>query len=120
MKKLKEISYNLAAVIFALIAMIISIYNIFVGELPEIIVWFFIWGSLLMLYLGESKRSWQLRKKVNFMRGGAMQAIFRLEDIKDELQEENPDRETIQKCTDESITELRRCLDEACNDHRND
>lgn len=112
MKKLKEISYNFAAVIFALIAMIISIYNIFGGELPEILMWFFIWASLLMLYLGESKRNWKLRKKNTLIGCGIMRARYRLEDIKDELQEEKPDCETILKCTEESITELKRCMDE--------
>lgn len=117
MKKLKEISYNLAAVIFAQIAMIISIYNIFGGELPEILVWFFIWGSLLMLYLGESKKSWHLRKKITFMQGEAMRARYCLEDIQYELQEENPDRETILKCTDESIAELKQCIKEGWDDN---
>ncbi len=117
MKKLKEISYNLAAVIFALIAMVISIYNIFVGELPEILVWFFIWVSLLMLYLGELKRSRQLRKKISLMQGKAMWARYRLEDIRYELQEENPNHETILKLTDESIAELKQCIKEGWDDN---
>lgn len=117
MKKLKEISYNLAAVIFALIAAIISINNIFGGELPELLLWFFIWASLSMLYMGESKRNWKLRRKIALIQSGTMRARYRLEDIKEELQEENPDCETILKCTDESLTELRRCIDEAWNDN---
>lgn len=117
MKKLKEISYNLAAVIFALIAMVISIYNIFGGEVPEIFVWFFIWGSLLMLYLGKSKKSWQLRKKISLMQGKAMWTRYRLEDIEYELQEENPNRETILKLTDESIAELKQCIKEGRDDN---
>lgn len=113
MKKLKEISYYLAADIFALIAVIICIYNIFGGELPEILSLFFVWASLLMLYMGESKRKWKLIRKNALIQSGAMRARYRLEDIKDELQEENPDCETILKCIDESITELKRCIEEA-------
>lgn len=114
--KISKMKYNLIAVIFSIIAMIISIFNFFSGNHIEILPWVFIWGSLLMNYLGESKRVLELRKKQSSIFTRAMRTNFLLENIKQELQEENPDCKKVLKYTDESMTEIEQCLNEAWDD----
>ena len=113
-EKMKKCTYlmDILAIMIFIVAMVLSVISILKPEIPEITVWALLWFGLMIEWQAETKRKINEQKKNTLMTICIFRLECNLDDIRDELNQENPCNETMLKDCERAFDEIHECYKE--------